>query len=268
MNGTLIIDSSIRDLIDCKFANTENITKVIFESDKIRSIGHDCFNGCINLEEIEIPDSVNYIGYQAFYNCKKLKKVKLGKNLDSLNHSMFQDCINLEEIEIPSNIKVIHKDVFYSCKKLTKVKLNEGLLRIDTNSFKDCTNLNEISIPDSVRHITDRAFNACPNLVRFYINKTSKLQTFHRFVFGALYNKYITINPKCYSPYTVLYDDIMNRDTENGDSIFVSLIKDYTENPNSIFSYINKYNIELEDIMFLLDKKEYAGFLNGSNYGI
>ncbi len=92
------------------------------------------------------------VGNGAFKNNKKLKAVKIGKN-----------------------IKVINKEVFSGCKKLEKVKMGKNVTSIGTKAFNNCSSLRIITIPSKVKKIEEKAFYQCKNL-QYILVKTKKLK--------------------------------------------------------------------------------------------
>ncbi len=114
-----------------------------------------------NTTDIFIPASVKLkgktfkvvsVGKGAFKNNKKLKSVKIGKN-----------------------IKVINKEAFSGCKKLEKVKMGRNVTSIGKKAFNNCTSLRIITIPSKVKKIGAKAFYQCKNL-RYILVKTKKLK--------------------------------------------------------------------------------------------
>ena len=57
-----------------------------------------------NLEEIEIPGTVETIGDYAFQNCKSLKKVVINKGVKKLGIYIFDGCNSLNELFLPSTL--------------------------------------------------------------------------------------------------------------------------------------------------------------------
>lgn len=94
---------------------------------------------------------VTSVGKAAFKNSKKLKTVKLGKN-----------------------VKKIGQQVFYGCTKLTNVSLGKNVTAIGANAFNKCTELAIIAIPSKVNKIGTKAFYQCRKL-RYFMVKTKKL---------------------------------------------------------------------------------------------
>ena len=113
-----------------------------------------------NSVSISVPASVKLkgnkykvtsVGKNAFKNSKKLKTVKIGKN-----------------------VKKIGKQTFFGCTKLTNVTLGKNITTIGANAFSNCTALTIITIPTKVTKIGDKAFYQCKNL-RYILVKTNKL---------------------------------------------------------------------------------------------
>lgn len=73
---------------------------------RVTAIGDEAFKENGNIIEVIIPDSVMRIGNRAFFGCKNLQKVKLGKGLgqpDSMSgSSIFYGCPKLTEIYVDS----------------------------------------------------------------------------------------------------------------------------------------------------------------------
>lgn len=58
------------------YSMRQDIQKIIIEG--VATIGDYAFYDCVNVEEVEIPDSVTRIGKNAFYNCNGLTKMDIG----------------------------------------------------------------------------------------------------------------------------------------------------------------------------------------------
>ena len=135
----------------------------------IQYITSDAFNGCTNLESIELPASIIIINTNAFYNCTKLKKIVLNENLTNIGSSAFYNCSALETIAIPAKVNTIGSSAFYGCSKLRSITIPEGVTTIPTYTFARCTNLNSINLPSTLNKIGRETFLECSNLSRIDI---------------------------------------------------------------------------------------------------
>ena len=129
------------------------------------SIGEQCFQDCEHLAAIEIPDSVGFIGKDAFRACHQLKTVTLPPRITEVAVTCFKDCSALEEIEIPYNVRIIQSGAFDLCRSLRKVTFGRGpnnepprLELIATFAFGGCNNLEEFVLPASVMRVSNFAF--------------------------------------------------------------------------------------------------------------
>ena len=75
----------------------------------VTSVGADAFAYCTGLQTVEAQNNLETIENGAFYNCKKLKEVKLPANgaLKSIGSNAFYDCYALLSISLPVSLKTI-----------------------------------------------------------------------------------------------------------------------------------------------------------------
>lgn len=67
--------------------------------------------------EVVIPDSVTYIGINAFSGAKGLVKLSGGKNCKTIGKYAFMNCINLKEITFLSTVTNVSENAFAGCTK-------------------------------------------------------------------------------------------------------------------------------------------------------
>lgn len=126
--------------ISCE--DSENIKTIdLSRNNKIVRIPDNAFSGCLSLESIILPETVNYIGDGAFAYS------------------------NLKSINIPDNVKDIGKGAFYECEiKEFKGKfassdgcclLNDGIL-VAFCAKRDVTTYR---LPEDVRYIMHKSFD-------------------------------------------------------------------------------------------------------------
>ncbi len=78
----------------------DEITSVII-GDGVESIGSYAFEGCVNLQNVNISESVGQIGRGAFNNCTSLANVNFNGLSDLGCSNAFKDCGKLESVNVP-----------------------------------------------------------------------------------------------------------------------------------------------------------------------
>ena len=145
------------------------------------SIWSGVFESCTSLTTIEIPASVETIGYDAFSGCSSLKTVTFekGSKLKTVETNVFIYCTSLTSIEIPASVEEIERYAFSGCTSLQTVTFEKGskLKTIGYFAFINCTSLTTIEIPASVETIRGGAFSDCTSLKTVTFEKGSQLLT-------------------------------------------------------------------------------------------
>lgn len=129
--------------------------------------------------EVDMPNTINYIGKGAFSGCTKLKKIELPYGVERIDDEAFGGCTSLEHINLPdtllylglfcfSNTSVkevkIPKQIegipgsFSNCKNLKRVIINNCLTSIARMAFSG-TALSEVIVPEEVDEINDSVLN-------------------------------------------------------------------------------------------------------------
>lgn len=156
-----------------------HVTKIVLP-ETITSIELGAFDGCLDLEQIEVdennthyfsdaqgvlyrklgnesalircpegtsltsytlPENVIHIGDFAFYNCDSLTNVTISDSVTGILHSAFSGCDSLADITIPDSVTSIGGNAFSNCTSLTSVTILNSETSIDYDVFMGCTNL-------------------------------------------------------------------------------------------------------------------------------
>lgn len=127
----------------------------------VQYIGKDAFAMNQAIKSIDIPESVKEIYSGVFQNCNNLQKINFlgNSNINIINEGVFFDCKNLISIQIPESVTEIKKSAFASCESLKEIKLPSGLKTISKNLFENCKNLEKIELPTTLEVIDSNAFN-------------------------------------------------------------------------------------------------------------
>lgn len=96
--------------------------------DDCKVVGKKAFSSCAQLEEVELPDSIEVIGEFSFANTA------------------------IKEFKAPKGLKAILEKAFYNCAHLEALSLNHGLELIGASAFAD-TGISALGIPATVTQI-------------------------------------------------------------------------------------------------------------------
>ena len=168
----------------------------------VEKIANDAFNGNTKITAIVCPKSLREIGGHAFWNCKKLKEVKLNNGLTSIGVEAFIHT-GLEEIELPSTLnyldwtpfeckmnvdrsnKNFYSDsngVLYNGDKSSLILfprkeyesvivIPDGVTCIESYAFEEnCAK--EIVIPEGIQELQDSLFSGCQILDTITLRST------------------------------------------------------------------------------------------------
>lgn len=113
------IERGVTSIGSCAFQDTQITTLTI--PDTIQSIGFFAFYGCSSLRWLDIPNSVEEIGSFAFSGCISLTSISLPNALRCIEGSAFEDCYDLRFIDIPASLNYIEESAFENCRYLQTV---------------------------------------------------------------------------------------------------------------------------------------------------
>ncbi|MDD6794387.1 MAG: leucine-rich repeat domain-containing protein [Clostridiaceae bacterium] len=90
--------------------------------------------GISSLEEIYLPNSLKYIGDNAFMGCTNLIKINIPEQVECLNQSLF-GYTGLREIVIPASVKYMDIWVFHGCTELKSIIIENPDINIKWPAF-------------------------------------------------------------------------------------------------------------------------------------
>ncbi len=174
-------EGTIAIAINAFLNNAQNLTKITLP-EGLKLIGDKAFSGLYNLESINIPSSVDTIGYNAFASTGIYKN-----STNWSDNGLYIDgwLVNVQNTKI-SEFEVKEGTIGVSngsdvsfipsrARKITKLTLPSTLRYIGKNSFKQLTLIKEISLGGSLEFIKEGAFAVCSSLEKVNLDECTNL---------------------------------------------------------------------------------------------
>lgn len=147
--------------------------KKITLPDTVEFIGDNIFYNCDNLEEFNVPANLKYAGYGSLDAGKNMKKLEIPKGFVKLNSSNGPK--GYEEINVHPENKyyksidgvLFNKDgtvliKYPEYKKGERYTIPQGVIKIERSAFQNNFNLKEVVFPKGLKVIQDYSFDGVP----------------------------------------------------------------------------------------------------------
>lgn len=174
--GSELINLEEQSFTCCNYLNSINLEKC----EKLKTIKPGVFSGCLSLESIVIPLSIEYIEDFAFRGCDELKTITFSNesNLKGIGYCAFKKCSKLVNIDFRncSNLQEIEEGAFENCVALNNLVFNSSMT-IGENAFKGCTGLQNFEFKGGVDKSLFKSgcFSDCAQLKNVKINAKCEL---------------------------------------------------------------------------------------------
>ena len=152
-------DSLTNLTVDAMNRNFCAVDNVMYDHDKKTLVS--CLPTC---KAVDIPKTVQRIGYFGFLGCTNLVEIALPTGLREIGVEAFEECWSLESIALPANVRNIPDMAFYNCKSLKEVKLLGAVTNIGECAFYSCLSLKSLTLPAGLKQIGRSAFVNCQDL--------------------------------------------------------------------------------------------------------
>ena len=148
------------------------------------------FARCVNLQEVELPSTLLWIGPKAFSYCIKLTSINIPEGVEAMGPYTFNRCQDLTTASIPSSLgigkkltwhylreNILNNEAayntydyyfgfsFWGCTKLSNITLADGIKRLAPYMFDHCTGITAINLPSSLLRLNN-AFRYCAGLAQ------------------------------------------------------------------------------------------------------
>ena len=136
------------------FKNSGLVT-IDYKADRIPN---SCFANCSKLTDVNIINSVVYVGANAFDNCKSLTNVVFTDNAGTefIYEYAFNNCTNLRSVKLPNSEFVIESFAFNKCSNLENIIFNTKTYITNNlgSIFNSCNKLSTFEVVESNPYYT------------------------------------------------------------------------------------------------------------------
>lgn len=163
--ATIKIPASVKKIGNNAFQYAGIISMEFEQGSQLTNIGNYAFQSA-NIESLEIPASVTYIGDQSFDGARYLATITFedGSNLEYIGYAAFRYSA-ISSFEFPKSSKniVLQKDIFFGCANLTSITVSESVIAGLDLALNGVVGLKEINIsPENTSYIVSADL---PNIV-------------------------------------------------------------------------------------------------------
>ncbi|KAL3903610.1 MAG: hypothetical protein SGILL_010380 [Bacillariaceae sp.] len=138
------------DTAGCVFARNEKLTDVDLSCcEGLHEIQQWTFAGCLALQTIKLPQSLNIIGKSAFLQCEGLQSVLFPNGCQfffGILDDAFHGCQELTTLQLPSSTRNLGPRAFMGCKKLMALDVPRMMNTIGGEAFAGCESLSSIGL--------------------------------------------------------------------------------------------------------------------------
>ncbi|MBN2161703.1 MAG: leucine-rich repeat domain-containing protein [Pontiellaceae bacterium] len=163
------IGYSVRGIGSAAFSYCSNLDSVMIGHSRVETISDYAFQGCGNLQAIELPATLSSITRLAFYSCANLQAITLrGENpaysaADGVLYDKDQTrifCYPLARpgrYDAPSTLRQVDEYTFQRNTSITSATFS-GITNIARYAFQNCRNLKSVDLPETLTTIGEYAF--------------------------------------------------------------------------------------------------------------
>lgn len=154
----ITLHNGIKSICQNAFDFSNSDASEILLPDSVEYIGENAFNNN-GFTDISLPKSLKELD-SAFCNSRSLENVEFNENIESINGA-FEGCIKLKSVDLPDSLNELGADSFADCTSLENVHISSNVYLIGESAFSGCKSITEFEWDAPVRNVEKNAFNGC-----------------------------------------------------------------------------------------------------------
>jgi hypothetical protein len=179
-------------------APTELVLPTTHLGKPVTGIGAHCFQKHSEIEKIVIPENYRTIRSFAFFHCKGLKELVIGKDVELIERGILGCAHHFEKFTLDPENKafqilngsLVGEDgkTLIACPPATRgdYLIPAGIEKIAAQAFWLAGDLHGVICPAGLYSIGETAFSGCNKLFRFYLPQSVK--AIHRYAFEGCHH--------------------------------------------------------------------------------
>lgn len=172
LTGTLIIPEGVVEIDYAAFRSCTNFNGALKLPSTLKKLGRMAgytyywdgpFRDCGFVGELQLPESLETIGWGAFESCKGFYgELKLPEGLKELGESAFNGLKNMVgSISIPQGVSTIESQTFANAGFNGTLTLHDGITAIGEGAFSNTSLKGELQLPKDLEVIGNNTFYRC-----------------------------------------------------------------------------------------------------------
>jgi len=119
------------------FSGCTDLNNIDVIINNLTEIPNYAFSGCSSLSDIQFPESIKKIGYNAFFGCSLISSVKLNPNTAgaTIGSYAFAECSSLSSVVLGDNFDSVDSSAFYDCPNLKTAEIRSMNTQLDYYSL-------------------------------------------------------------------------------------------------------------------------------------
>ena len=117
----------------------------------IRQIRAEVFQDCLMLEQISIPETVEYIGARAFHKTAWMEKQREKSPMVVVNHMLLDGACCQGEVVVREDIRLVCGWAFAGGMGIEKIRFLSDRTKVEAYAFRNCIFLKELVLADGTQ---------------------------------------------------------------------------------------------------------------------